>query len=104
MAEVDFTQDVVANGDFGDATKEDTNNGTSKTEEGSSSNAGVGSSSSNVASASSGADDNSTEERKIFIGGLSWETREPQLKSYFEKFGEVESVNLKLNPMTGRYT
>ena len=38
----------------------------------------------------------------MFIGGLSWETREPQLKEYFEKFGEVESVNLKLHPATGK--
>ena len=42
------------------------------------------------------------EDRKLFVGGLSWETREPQLKEYFEKFGEVESVNLKLDPMTGK--
>ena len=42
------------------------------------------------------------EDRKLFIGGLSWETREAQLKEYFEKFGEVESVNLKMNPMTGK--
>jgi squid-like protein len=42
------------------------------------------------------------EDRKLFIGGLSWETREPQLKEYFEKFGTVESVNLKMNPMTGK--
>jgi squid-like protein len=42
------------------------------------------------------------EERKIFIGGLSWETREPQLKEYFEKFGAVESANLKMNPATGK--
>ena len=38
----------------------------------------------------------------MFIGGLSWETREPQLKEYFEKFGTVESVNLKMNPLTGK--
>ena len=36
------------------------------------------------------------------MGGLSWETKEPQLKEYFEKFGEIESINLKLDPMTGR--
>jgi RNA-binding protein Musashi len=42
------------------------------------------------------------EDRKMFIGGLSWETREPQLKEYFEKFGTVESVNLKMNPLTGK--
>ena len=42
------------------------------------------------------------EDRKLFVGGLSWETKEPQLKEYFEKFGEIESVNLKLDPVTGR--
>ena len=42
------------------------------------------------------------EDRKLFLGGLSWETKEPQLKEYFEKFGEIESINLKLDPMTGR--
>ncbi len=36
------------------------------------------------------------------MGGLSWETREPQLKEYFERFGEVESVNLKIDPLTGK--
>ena len=25
-----------------------------------------------------------------------------QLKEYFDKFGEIESVNLKLDPVTGR--
>ena len=41
-------------------------------------------------------------ERKIFVGGLSWESRESDLKEYFEKFGAVESVTLKLDPMTGK--
>jgi len=49
-----------------------------------------------------GADDNSAEDRKLFVGGLSWETKEVQLKEYFDKFGEIESVNLKLDPVTGR--
>ena len=38
----------------------------------------------------------------MFLGGLSWETKEPQLKAYFERFGEVENINLKLDPVTGR--
>ena len=42
------------------------------------------------------------EDRKLFLGGLSWETKEPQLKEYFEKFGEIDSINLKLDPVTGR--
>lgn len=49
-----------------------------------------------------GLDDNSAEDRKLFVGGLSWETKEAQLKEYFDKFGEIESVNLKLDPVTGR--
>ena len=49
-----------------------------------------------------GPDDNSAGDRKLFLGGLSWETKEPQLKDYFEKFGEIESINLKLDPLTGR--
>lgn len=49
-----------------------------------------------------GTDDNSGEDRKLFIGGLSWETKEPQLLEYFSQFGEVESVNLKVDPHSGR--
>ncbi|XP_023338926.1 RNA-binding protein squid isoform X2 [Eurytemora carolleeae] len=46
--------------------------------------------------------DNNGDERKIFIGGLSWETKEPQIQEYFAQFGEIESVNLKVDPVTGR--
>ena len=42
------------------------------------------------------------EDRKLFVGGLSQETQEPQLKEYFEKYGEVESVALKRDLTTGR--
>jgi len=42
------------------------------------------------------------EDRKLFAGGLSWETQESHLKEYFGKFGTVEKVELKLDPMTGR--
>ena len=42
------------------------------------------------------------DDRKLFVGGLSWETGEPQLKEYFGKFGEVEAVSLKLNAETGK--
>jgi squid-like protein len=76
MAEVDFTQDT--NGDFG--------------ENGAKSNG----------NAEAAKDEKPSDDRKIFVGGLSWETRDAQLKEYFEKFGEVETVNLKLNPQTGR--
>ena len=97
MADVDFTQDIVANGDFGEAS-----NGTKTEPEDPNSSEVESNGASSAALVPKGADDNSAEDRKVFIGGLSWETREPQLKTYFETFGEVESVNLKLNPMTGR--
>ena len=42
------------------------------------------------------------DDRKLFVGGLSWETGEAQLKEYFGKFGEVEAVSLKLNAETGK--
>jgi len=44
----------------------------------------------------------SVEERKLFIGGLGWDTTEKQLSDYFSKFGEIESISVKTNPNTGR--
>ncbi len=42
------------------------------------------------------------EERKLFVGGLSWETTEKELRDYFSKFGDIESVNIKTDSNTGR--
>jgi len=92
---MDFTQDVVGNDEFGQSVNGENHNGGSQTN-------GKANAAANGDGIPKGADDNSAEDRKLFVGGLSWETREPQLKEYFEKYGEVESVNLKLNPMTGR--
>ncbi|KAK3762152.1 hypothetical protein RRG08_024960 [Elysia crispata] len=33
--------------------------------------------------------------RKVFVGGLSWETTTKDLREYFEKYGEVTNCNLK---------
>ncbi|XP_075148202.1 RNA-binding protein squid isoform X1 [Haematobia irritans] len=42
------------------------------------------------------------DDRKLFVGGLSWETSEKELREHFSKFGEIESINVKTDPQTGR--
>ncbi|XP_008202620.1 RNA-binding protein squid isoform X2 [Nasonia vitripennis] len=41
------------------------------------------------------------DERKLFVGGLTRNTTEAELKAYFGKFGEIESVSIKMDPYTG---
>ncbi|XP_027200302.1 RNA-binding protein squid-like [Dermatophagoides pteronyssinus] len=42
------------------------------------------------------------ENRKLFLGGLSWETEEKDLFDYFTQFGQVDKVTIKYNSSTGR--
>lgn len=42
------------------------------------------------------------DDRKLFVGGLSWETTDKELRDYFGKYGEIESINVKTDSMTGR--
>ncbi|XP_066150693.1 RNA-binding protein squid isoform X2 [Euwallacea fornicatus] len=42
------------------------------------------------------------DDRKLFIGGLSWETTDKELREYFSKYGEIDSINVKTDSMTGR--
>ncbi|KAH9387947.1 PREDICTED: RNA-binding protein squid-like [Rhagoletis zephyria] len=40
--------------------------------------------------------------RKLFLGGLSWETDERDLMDYFNKYGQVDKVTIKYDNVTGR--
>lgn len=52
--------------------------------------------------ASINASKNDDDDRKIFVGGLSWETTVKDMREYFGKFGEVSDATLKTDPTTGR--
>ena len=42
------------------------------------------------------------EDRKLFVGGLPQECSQDDLKEYFSTFGELDKIQLKMDPMTGR--
>ncbi|KAG8039139.1 hypothetical protein G9C98_003446 [Cotesia typhae] len=41
------------------------------------------------------------DERKLFIGGLSRHTTDKELREHFGKFGEIESITVKMDQHTG---
>jgi len=41
-------------------------------------------------------------DRKVFVGGLHWQSNEQSLWNYFVQFGEIEQVKLILDKQTGR--
>ncbi|EEB19943.1 RNA-binding protein squid, putative [Pediculus humanus corporis] len=42
------------------------------------------------------------DDRKLFVGRLSWETTDKELREHFSQFGEIESVSVKTDPASGR--
>jgi RNA recognition motif-containing protein len=49
----------------------------------------------------SDAPESTREKAKIFVGALSWQTTEDSLRSHFEKYGPVQSVELVRDRHTG---
>ena len=48
-------------------------------------------------------DDNDDERsRKLFVGGLPQEAKDLDIKEYFGQYGEIDNINLKTDPHTGR--
>lgn len=42
------------------------------------------------------------DERKLFVGGLTWDTTQEDLREYFSSFGNVADCSIKHDPSTGR--
>ena len=43
-----------------------------------------------------------SEQGKLFVGGIPWETTEDRLKDYFQTYGEVREVVIMKDRATGR--
>lgn len=43
-----------------------------------------------------------SEQGKIFVGGISWETSEERLKDYFSKYGSIAETVIVKDRATGR--
>lgn len=42
------------------------------------------------------------DDRKLFVGALPQEAKDTDIKEYFSSYGEIDNINLKMDPMTGR--
>lgn len=40
--------------------------------------------------------------RKLFVGGLTSETTEKELREHFGQYGDIQSIHVKVDPTTGR--
>ena len=43
-----------------------------------------------------------SDQGKLFVGGISWETDEEKLKEYFGQYGDVYQANIMRDKTTGR--
>lgn len=83
----DFSQDVSADQNFGQNQEMNGQNGSGDAPPADSGSADA-----------PGRDD----DRKLFVGGLSWETTDKELRDHFGQYGDIESINVKTDPNTGR--
>jgi len=44
----------------------------------------------------------SEDDRKLFVGGLPQEAKDTDIKEYFGQYGDIDNINLKTDPHTGR--
>jgi len=42
------------------------------------------------------------DDRKLFVGGLPQEAKDTDIKEYFGQYGDIDNINLKTDPHTGR--
>lgn len=42
------------------------------------------------------------DDKKLFVGGLSRQTTDRELREYFSKFGQIDSITVKVDPYTGQ--
>jgi len=42
------------------------------------------------------------DERKLFVGGLPQDAKDPEIREYFSKYGEIDVITLKTDQNTGR--
>uniref|UniRef100_A0AAG5DE64 RRM domain-containing protein n=1 Tax=Anopheles atroparvus TaxID=41427 RepID=A0AAG5DE64_ANOAO len=97
MADV---QETELNGANQDAPENGGNNQTDQIEQPNAANTSTEA----PASANGGTENHTVrdDDRKLFVGGLSWETSDKELKEHFSQYGDIESINVKTDPNTGR--
>lgn len=42
------------------------------------------------------------DDRKLFVGGLPQDARQEDISAHFQTFGEIDNINIKTDPATGR--